>query len=148
MSSGVTVDPKCVEMFNALKRRDYRGVVLKINDTMTKIEVERTLESSEKTGKSAQDDWKAAIDSLPQNDCRFLIYDFQYEHQGLPKSKIIFMKWAPEASKIKAKMIYASSQEGCLNQMEGVGRQMQGTDEAEVAYDEIKKNLAALQAGY
>jgi cofilin len=148
MSSGVSVDPQCIEMFNALKKREYRGVVLKINDAMTLIEVERTMDSADKTGKTPQEDWKEALESLPENDCRFLIYDFQYEHQGLPKSKIIFLKWAPETSKIKSKMIYASSQEGCLNQMEGVGRQLQGTDEAEVAYDEVKKTLAALQAGY
>mmetsp|Transcript_17576 Transcript_17576/g.30554 ORF Transcript_17576/g.30554 Transcript_17576/m.30554 type:complete len:147 (+) Transcript_17576:335-775(+) len=146
MSSGVAVSPACVENFNKLKRREFRAVVLRINKEMTMIELEATLPREE--GKSPQDLWKAAIATLPENDCRFVLYDFEYEHQGLPKSKIVFMKWAPESAKIKSKTIYASSQEGCLNQMEGVGRQLQATDEQEASYEEVKRTLAATQAGY
>mmetsp|Transcript_12027 Transcript_12027/g.32400 ORF Transcript_12027/g.32400 Transcript_12027/m.32400 type:complete len:149 (-) Transcript_12027:386-832(-) len=148
MSSGVAVNPECIEAFNSLKKRDCRGVILKINDGMTEIGVEKTLPATTETKKSPKEDWIAAMAELPENDCRFLIYDFEYEHQGLPKSKLIFMKWAPEASKIKSKMIYASSQEGCLTQMEGVGRQLQCTDEDEAMYETVTKTLAATQAGY
>mmetsp|Transcript_11077 Transcript_11077/g.20032 ORF Transcript_11077/g.20032 Transcript_11077/m.20032 type:complete len:146 (-) Transcript_11077:1603-2040(-) len=145
MSSGVAVAPECLEKFNDVKRRTYRGVILKINDTMTSIDVEKTLEPIEG---AASEKWAATVKELPESDCRFLIYDFEYEHQGLPKSKLIFMKWAPETAKIKAKMIYASSQEGCLNSMEGIGRQLQCTDEDEAEYETIVKTLAATQAGY
>ncbi|KAA8494053.1 Cofilin [Porphyridium purpureum] len=133
MSSGVAVDPSCIESFNGLKKRDVRAVVMKINDGMTKIEVEKTMPTGSGDVGTAEAEWKECIDSLPENDCRFLLYDFLYEHQGLPKSKIVFLKWAPETAKIKSKTIYASSQEGCLNQMEGVGRQLQATDEDESA---------------
>ena len=148
MASGVALDPLCIEKFNGLKKREWRGVVLKINDELTEIGVEKCLDPPTVTGKTPEEDWKDAIETLPENDCRFVLYDFQYEHQGLPKSKIIFLKWAPETAKIKSKTIYASSQEGCLNQMEGVGRQLQATDEDEASYGTIKKVLAATQAGY
>mmetsp|Transcript_13610 Transcript_13610/g.29474 ORF Transcript_13610/g.29474 Transcript_13610/m.29474 type:complete len:148 (-) Transcript_13610:704-1147(-) len=147
MSSGVAVNPECIEAFNELKKREVRGIVLKINDEMTEIGVEKKLTASSDAAK-AKEMWGDAIKELPESDCRFVVYDFEYEHQGLPKSKLIFVKWAPEAAKIKAKMIYASSQEGCLTQMEGVGRQLQCTDEDEAMYETIVKTLAATQAGY
>lgn len=145
MASGVAVDPKCVEVFKQLKERKNRCVVFKINEGMTAIEVEKTLPLS---GGSPKDDWEEFTKALPESDCRYIAYDFAYEHQGAPKQRILFVLWSPEYAKVRPKMIYASSQEGVVNKLEGVQRQLQCTDSEELEYAAISKQLAAHTAGY
>uniref|UniRef100_A0A6T6CIG9 ADF-H domain-containing protein n=1 Tax=Compsopogon caeruleus TaxID=31354 RepID=A0A6T6CIG9_9RHOD len=148
MASGVAVDPKCVEEFQALVRsRKYRGLVMKINDEMTSIGVERTL-SPIQQGDKVDAKWTEFTKTLPENDCRYIVYDFEYEMQGIKKNRVIFMLWSPEYSKVKSKMIYASSQEGCVNAMEGIQRQLQSCDMDEMAYEYIANQLKQFTASY
>mmetsp|Transcript_2347 Transcript_2347/g.5405 ORF Transcript_2347/g.5405 Transcript_2347/m.5405 type:complete len:146 (-) Transcript_2347:112-549(-) len=145
MASGVAVDPKCVEAFQALvKDRKYRGVCFSINDTMTNVDVDKTFEPMD----GGQAAWEEFAKTLPENDCRYCVYDFEYEMQGIKKNRVIFLLWSPEYSKVKAKMIYASSQEGVVNSMEGIQRQLQATDEDEISYTYICNQLKAHTASY
>jgi cofilin len=147
MSSGVAVDPKIVTAFQGLvKERKFRAAVFKINDEMTAVQLDKTL-PTEETGQSKAD-WTAFTKGLPDNDCRYAAYDFKYEHQGALKTKIIFLLWSPEYSKVRSKMIYASSQEGVVQKLEGIQRQLQVTDRDDLEYESISKQLAAMTAGY
>eukprot|EP00179_Madagascaria_erythrocladioides_P027586 CAMPEP_0198352964 /NCGR_PEP_ID=MMETSP1450-20131203/109417_1 /TAXON_ID=753684 ORGANISM="Madagascaria erythrocladiodes, Strain CCMP3234" /NCGR_SAMPLE_ID=MMETSP1450 /ASSEMBLY_ACC=CAM_ASM_001115 /LENGTH=148 /DNA_ID=CAMNT_0044059055 /DNA_START=82 /DNA_END=528 /DNA_ORIENTATION=+ len=148
MASGVAVDPKCIEEFQALVRsRKYQGVVMKINDAMTSIDVERTVPVNA-SGDDAAAKWSDFAKSLPENDCRYCVYDFEYEMQGIKKNRVIFLLWSPEGSKVKSKMIYASSQEGCVNAMEGIQRQLQSCDDDEMKFDYIANQLKQHTASY
>lgn len=97
---------------------------------------------------SPEEEWQEVTKTLPDSDCRYVAYDFVYEYQGANKNKVLFLLWAPDTSKILAKMLYASSQEGVVNKMEGVQRQLQCTEKDEVQFSEIRKALAAHTAGY
>lgn len=146
MASGVAVDPKVVTAFQGLvKERKYRAATFKINDSMTEVQLEKTWAPYDDDAKAG---WAEFQKELPESDCRYAIYDFQYEHQGASKNRIIFLLWSPEYSKVRSKMIYASSQEGVVNKLEGVQRQMQCTDPDDLEYDCISKQLAQHTAGY
>uniref|UniRef100_A0A7S1TF15 ADF-H domain-containing protein n=1 Tax=Compsopogon caeruleus TaxID=31354 RepID=A0A7S1TF15_9RHOD len=146
MASGLGLDPQCLEETNALvKGRKYRAIVLRINDKMTSVEVERVLPTVPGSVKAA---YMELTKSLPANDCRFFIYDFEFEMQGITKNKVVFILWSPEYSKVRSKMIYAASQEGVLTALDGISRQMQATDLDELSYDYVAAHLRQHTAGY
>lgn len=146
MASGVEVDPKCLETVKSLiKDRKYRCIVFKINDEMTQVQVEKTFPPADSSPKEDWDDFKK---DLPESDCRYFVYDFAFEHQGATKQRVLFALWSPENSKIRSKMIYASSQEGVSNKVEGIQRALQCTDADDIEYEAIAKKLAAHTAGY
>lgn len=146
MASGVAVNDNVVSAFQDLvKQRKYRAVVFKINDSMTEVQLEKTYPPSRNDPKS---DWTEFAAKFPQDECRYAAYDFSYEHQGSPKTRIIFLLYTPETSKVRQKMIYASTQEGVVKKLEGVQRQLQCTDPEEIEYESIAKLLSAHTAGY
>ncbi len=148
MASGVAVDSEVTQTFKDLiKNRKYRCAVFRINDEMNKIHVEKTFEPAESNA-DPERDWKAFRKTLPESDCRYAAYDFIYEHQGVKKNRVLFLLWSPEGSKVRSKMIYASSQEGLINKLEGVQRQVQCTDPEDITYEAISKLLQAHTAGY
>lgn len=146
MTSGVAVNAKCIDTFkNIVKGRTTRAVVFKINDDMTEVQVDQTYGPGEG---SPVAEWDQFRKTLPQADCRYIVYDFEFDHQGTRKTRLFFLLWSPEGSKVRSKMIYASSQEGVVNKLEGVQRQLQCTDDEEIKYDAIVSKLAAHTAGY
>jgi cofilin len=146
MASGVAVQNEIVMAFQKLvKERKFRGAMFKINDKMTHVQLEKTYGPASGNAKAQ---WNEFIHDLPESDCRYAAYDFSYDHQGTQKNKVIFMLWTGEGSKVRSKMIYASSQEAVVRALEGVQRQLQCTDEDEISYDVIAKQLIAHTAGY
>lgn len=145
MSSGVAVDKRVVSIFKEIMGRQCGGAVFKINDEMTAVEVEK--KTAVGTG-SAKSNWEAFTKTLPESDCRYISFDFAYEHQGTTKNRVVFLLWSPETARIKSKMIYAASQEGVVNMLEGIQRSLQVTDRDELDYSFIAKKLAQHTAGY
>ncbi|KAI0562992.1 Cofilin/tropomyosin-type actin-binding protein [Gracilaria domingensis] len=145
MASGVAVDGKVVTGFKGIMSRQHRAAVFKINDTMTEVQLEKTIPLADG---AAQPNWEAFTKQLPDTDCRYVAYDFVYEHQGANKNRVLFILWSPQDSKVRSKMIYASSQEGVTKQLDGVQRSLQITDRDELEYAEISKKLAQHTAGY
>lgn len=146
MASGVAVQKKCVDIFTSIvKERKFRCVVLKINDEMTEVQVDNTYEPSDGEPRG---EWDAFKKTLPKTDCRYVIYDFTFDHQGAKKNRLLFLLWSPENSKVRSKMIYASSQEGVVNKLEGIQRQLQCTEDEDIQYGTIADQLAAHTAGY
>lgn len=140
------VDAKVVQTFESIvKNRAFRCAVLKINEAMTEVNLEKTFQPA---SASAKQDWDEMSAELPENDCRYVVYDFSYEHQGATKTRVVFILWSPEYSNIRSKMIYAASQEGVVQVLKGVQRQLQCTDNNELEYDSIAKQLRAHTAGY
>ncbi len=148
MSSGVEVGDDVVTAFKQLvKDRKYRCAVFKISSDNMKIEMDKTYEPSASSA-DAKADWVKMVKTLPESDCRYIAYDFPYEHQGSMKNKVLFVTWSPETSKIRSKMLYASSKDGLLKKLEGVQRSIQCNDEDDIEYPAVAKLLASNTAGY
>ncbi|CAO3634484.1 unnamed protein product [Cunninghamella echinulata] len=91
----------------------------------------------EKATESASD-YDEFINQLPADEPRYAVYDFDYEKPGEgQRSKITFYSWTPDTSKIRQKMLYASSSAALRRQLVGIAIEIQGTDLSEVAYDVV-----------
>ncbi|KAG6891512.1 hypothetical protein C0992_005046 [Termitomyces sp. T32_za158] len=130
MASGVGVNPNCLEEFQALKlKKTHKYIIFTLSSDSTEIVVEKTSSSNK------FDDF---IEDLPEAECRWAIYDFEFEKEdGGKRNKITFVSWAPDTAKIKQKMVFASSKDALRRSLVGVAVEIQGTDYSEVAYESI-----------
>ncbi|PWN48911.1 hypothetical protein IE53DRAFT_406867 [Violaceomyces palustris] len=134
-SSGVKVSQECLEKFQELKLgKKTKYIIYTLSPDNTEIVVEKT---------SASADYDAFIAELPPTDCRYAIYDFEYEKEGEGKrNKICFITWSPDDSKIKQKMLFASSKDALRKALVGISSEIQGTDFSEVAYETVLEKVS------
>ncbi|KAG8049341.1 hypothetical protein GUJ93_ZPchr0009g248 [Zizania palustris] len=132
-SSGIGVAAECKEAFVELQRKKaHRYVVFKIDDKGKEVVVE-------KTGAAAEsfDDF---MESLPDSDCRYAVYDFDFVTQdNCQKSKIFFVAWSPSVSRIRAKMLYATSKQMFRRELDGVHYEIQATDPSELDIEVLRE---------
>ncbi|KAJ7079796.1 actin depolymerizing factor [Mycena belliarum] len=130
MSSGVAVNPECLDQYNALKlKKASKYIIFKINDDNTEIVVEK---------KSDSQNYEDFLNDLPETACRWAVYDLEFEKEGAGKrNKICFFSWSPDDAKIKAKMVFASSKDALRRSLVGIATEIQGTDSSEVAYEVV-----------
>merc|ERR1719410_2458279 len=61
---------------------------------------------------ASYDDFLTDLQSGGEGECRYGLYDFEYEHQcqgtteSSKKQKLFLMSWCPDSAKIKKKMLY------------------------------------------
>lgn len=86
-SSGMGVADDCKHIFSELQRKKmHRYVVFKIDEKRKEVIVE-------KTG-AATESYDNFVASLPENDCRYAVYDFDFvTEENCQKSKIFFVAW-------------------------------------------------------
>ena len=79
------VHDECKLMFVELKaKRNYRFIIFKIEDQEVVVE---------KLG-SPDETYKDFTESLPANECRYVVYDFDFiTDENCQKSKIFFIAW-------------------------------------------------------
>ena len=132
MASGVGVHDDAVTAFNDLKLgHKHKYVTFKLSDDAKLIVVEHLVAAST---------WDKFVSSLPKDDCRYIIYDFDYEHEG-SKNKVVFIMWAPEGAKIKSKMLYTSSKDAIKKKLNGIGAEIQATDLSEISYEAVLEKV-------
>jgi cofilin len=87
MSSGVAVADECLNVFQDLKlKKKYKYILYKLASDNSCIEVEKTVEEA-----GSYDDF---VRALPVNDCRYAVYDFEYDTGGDGlRNKICFYSW-------------------------------------------------------
>lgn len=84
-ASGMAVSDECKLKFFELKtKRNYRFIIFKIENQEVVVE---------KLG-SPGDSYEEFTDSLPANECRYAVYDFDFTtDENCQKSKIFFVAW-------------------------------------------------------
>ncbi|KAG6523546.1 hypothetical protein ZIOFF_013407 [Zingiber officinale] len=130
--SGMAVNDDCKLKFLELKaKRTYRFIIYKIEEKQKEILVEKLGEPN-----LTYEDFTA---SLPENECRYAIYDFDFvTEENLQKSKIFFIAWSPDTSRVRSKMLYASSKERFKRELDGIQVELQATDPTEMGLDVIR----------
>ncbi|XP_054823476.1 actin-depolymerizing factor 7-like [Prosopis cineraria] len=130
-ASGMAVSDECKLRFQELKaRRTYRFIVFKIEQQEVVID---------KLGGSTQsyNDFAA---SLPADECRYAVFDFDFTtEENVQKSKIFFIAWSPDTSKVRMKMVYASSKDRFKRELDGIAFELQATDPSEMSMDIVKE---------
>jgi cofilin len=119
--------------FTELQRKKvHRYVIFKIDEKKKEVTVEKTGGPAE-----TYEDFTA---SLPDNDCRYAVYDFDFvTSDNCQKSKIFFIAWSPSTSRIRAKMLYATSKDQFRRELEGIHYEIQATDPEEMDLEVIRE---------
>ena len=149
-ASGVGVSDDCLSTYQNLKlRKRPKYITFKLDDSGKEIVVDKSSESS---------DYDDFIADLPEDQCRWAVYDFEFEKEGGGKrNKLCFFSWsvafvqchcslvliqrdfidirAPDTAKIKEKMLYASSKEVLRKSFVGIAVEIQSTEYSEVTYE-------------
>ncbi|KAM7494227.1 hypothetical protein LguiB_028836 [Lonicera macranthoides] len=131
-ASGMAVNDECKLKFLELKaKRNYRYIIFKINEAIQQVTVE-------KVGNPG-DSYEDFTSSLPLDECRYAVYDFDFTtDENCQKSKIFFVAWAPDTSKVRSKMVYASSKDRFKRELDGIQVELQATDPSEMSLDIVK----------
>ncbi|CAD6477068.1 AQG_2a_G0035070.mRNA.1.CDS.1 [Saccharomyces cerevisiae] len=132
----VAVADESLTAFNDLKLgKKYKFILFGLNDAKTEIVVKET---------STDPSYDAFLEKLPENDCLYAIYDFEYEINGNEgkRSKIVFFTWSPDTAPVRSKMVYASSKDALRRALNGVSTDVQGTDFSEVSYDSVLERVS------
>ncbi|CAN3360453.1 cofilin [Diutina catenulata] len=134
--SGVAVNDECLKAYNDLKLgKKFRYVIYKVSDDKSQIVVEETGDLNDGT----QADYEKFVEKLPENDCKYAVYLFEYEignGEG-SRSKIVFFTWTPDTAPVRSKMIYASSKDALKLALNGLSSDIQGTDFSEVSWETV-----------
>jgi cofilin len=78
------VSDKCIPTYKDLKNRKLKYIVYTINNTNTEIIVEKTSNSP---------DYEQFLNALPKDECRWAVYDLEFEKDGAKRNKICFFSW-------------------------------------------------------
>ncbi|KAM9918746.1 hypothetical protein OXX80_012884, partial [Metschnikowia pulcherrima] len=93
---------------------------------------------------SSDDDYESFLAELPEDECKYAVYDFEYEIGGGEgkRTKIVFYTWSPDTAPVRSKMVYASSKDALRRALNGIAADIQGTDFSEVAYDSVLERVS------
>ncbi|URE46849.1 actin-depolymerizing factor [Musa troglodytarum] len=135
-ASGMAVNDDCKLKFLELKaKRTYRFIIFKIDEKQKQVIVDKLGEPT-----LGYEDFAA---SLPADECRYAIYDFDFvTEENCQKSKIFFIAWSPDTSRVRSKMLYASSKDRFKRELDGIQVELQATDPTEMGLD---RELPALR---
>eukprot|EP00833_Pecoramyces_ruminatium_P012839 jgi/Orpsp1_1/1186871/evm.model.d7180000053803.1 len=99
--TGVKVDPLCVQYFNDLKMgHNFKYIVYAFNKDRSRIIVERT-------GVDKELSYREFIKTLPENECRYVVFNFDFEHSYMGTSitakceRILLLLWCPCTARIR-----------------------------------------------
>ncbi|KAL3833509.1 hypothetical protein ACJIZ3_008245 [Penstemon smallii] len=131
-ASGMSVDDECKLRFVELKaKRNFRYIIFKVEEKLQQVTIEKLGQPNE-----SYDDFTA---SLPENECRYAVYDFDFiTAENCQKSKIFFIAWSPDTSRIRSKMVYASTKDRFKRELDGIQVELQATDPSEMSLDIVK----------
>ncbi|KAG0466478.1 hypothetical protein HPP92_018058 [Vanilla planifolia] len=128
----MAVHDECKLKFLELKaKRTYRFIIYKIEEKLKQVVVE-------KVGEPALT-YEDFIATLPTDECRYAIFDYDFvTEENCQKSKIFFIAWSPDTSRVRSKMIYASSKDRFKRELDGIQVELQATDPTEMGLDVFK----------
>ncbi|CAK9323539.1 unnamed protein product [Citrullus colocynthis] len=130
--SAMGVNEHTKKTFSELQRKKmYRYVIFKVDEKKREVVVDKIGNPAE-----SYEDFTAA---LPDNDCRYAVYDFDFvTSDNCQKSKIFFIAWSPASSRIRAKMLYSTSKDNFRHELDGIHYEIQATDPAEMDLEVIR----------
>uniref|UniRef100_A0A0E0DGX4 ADF-H domain-containing protein n=1 Tax=Oryza meridionalis TaxID=40149 RepID=A0A0E0DGX4_9ORYZ len=131
-ASGMAVGDECKLKFQELKsKRSFRFITFKIDERTQQVIVDRLGQPGD-----TYDDFTA---SMPASECRYAVFDFDFvTDENCQKSKIFFISWSPDTSKVRSKMLYASSKDRFKRELDGIQVELQATDPSEMSMDIVK----------
>ncbi|KAI6148529.1 actin depolymerizing factor [Pisolithus tinctorius] len=135
-ASGITASDDCVEKFNKLKQdREHKYIIFYLPPNMRNVEILKT---------SSDASYDNFLAEFPEKECRWAVYDFEFEKDGAKRNKICFFSWSPDGAAVAQKMVYASSRASLKHSLRGIQIEIQGTDFTEVEYGVVLAKALSL----
>lgn len=83
-ASGVQVADVCITTYQQLKLgKKFKYILFALNDDLSEIVVEKTSDAP---------DYEAFVEDLPKDQCRWAVYDLEFEKDG-KRNKLCFVSW-------------------------------------------------------
>ncbi|VAH88707.1 unnamed protein product [Triticum turgidum subsp. durum] len=132
-TEGMNIKEECKRWFTEMKwKKVHRFVVYKIDERTRAVLVDKVGGPGE--------GYDELVAALPGDDCRYAVFDFDFVSvDNCQKSKIFFILGSPAASRIRAKILYATSKQGLRRVLEGVHYEVQATERSEMGFDVIRE---------
>lgn len=129
--SGISVSEDAVNMYYYLKAKSqYRWATWRINSDGNEVVI------ADVGGKDSS--YQDLLSVMPSSDCRYAVYDHQFTNsEGCIFNKLVFINWAPDAARIKAKMMYASTKDFFKGFLDGLSVELQGSDLADITEQDV-----------
>ncbi|ORY28584.1 hypothetical protein BCR39DRAFT_534233 [Naematelia encephala] len=129
MSSGVQPTPECLEKYQELKTgKKLSYVIYGLSDDKRSIVVLKT---------SEEKDFDKFVAELPEAECRWAVYDFEFNAGEGIRNKLTFVQWSPDDANVKNKMMFASSKDALRRRLEGIHIEVQATDYSEITQEVV-----------
>jgi cofilin len=135
MVSGMKCSDEQVTLYNELKiDKKHRCIILKLNSTNDGLEVEHV--------GSRDFQIKELENQLPNDDCRFIIFDFEYDTDENPPrhtTKLILILWCPDNTPIKKRVPFSSTKAEVKSTFVGIQKDIQVSDKSQLDFEELRK---------
>ena len=135
VSCGISPSEEQVKLYNELKiNKLHRYLIFGLNKDRNALE---TFEVGKR-----EDGLKELLSQLPNNDCRFVVYDFEYEtSENPPRStqKLLLLCWTPDIAPIKVKVPFTSTKSDIKSNFVGIQKDMQVSDSSQLDFEELRK---------
>ncbi len=120
---------EAIKIYKDLKySKLYSAIFYKISEDQNHIVVDQTFKPDTP--------YNEIIDSLPQNECRYLVIDFAFiDVDGSNIKRLIFINWLPDTAKVRPKMLYNSSKDTFTKKLVGLTFYMMAGDTSEITYE-------------
>ncbi|KAL4422340.1 hypothetical protein ABPG75_008537 [Micractinium tetrahymenae] len=139
--SGIAVTEDAVNLFYLMRlKATYKWALWQVDDSGQSVIIAAVGDKG-----SSWDDFLAA---LPDADCRYGVFDFDFQTvDGQKLHKMIFLNWAPDSARVKAKMMYASTKDFFKSHLDGLSLEFQASDREEISEQEVGDAVRALKRG-
>ena len=133
---------ECFQVFQAIDAMDkIRFVIYKIDDSP---EIVPEFVGTERVSiyEYPEKDvayWQDFVENLPEDDCRFIAYNFVYQLKNEVVCRTAFILWIPESASRELKMIYTANTNFLM--MYGERFDYKATDFSCLTYDLVVKDL-------
>eukprot|EP00116_Pleurobrachia_bachei_P011913 sb/3472175/ len=157
MASGIAIDAECSGLYEKFQtgEKAFRCISFRVSpDMKTVIPDEKDWQIRKEVRVNAREDTKNALTVLCNqlvtgNDesiaqPRWILFNFEFETavDKRPTDKSIFIKWCPETSTIKNRMVFTTSTKGLIDHLN-----LSATNVQADSIDEIKEILGKLESG-
>ena len=132
MNAGIKIPDAVIEGHDQLqKHHKFWYHILTIDDVKSEVVIEKSLAKEEKYDYAA---FKKEI--LSRTSPAFIVIDHHHTTKdGAQAEKVFLISWVPESSKIKHKMMFASTKEALKGRLQGLHKTVHAAQESEL--DEI-----------
>ncbi|KAH9080579.1 recombinant Actophorin [Lactarius deliciosus] len=120
---------ECLDAFQKLKiGKKLKYIIFTLNKEKTEIVVERCRQRLTMTD---------FTNDLPETECRWAVYDLEFDTEDGKRNKLVFVSWSPDIAKIKDKMLASSSKDALRRSLVGIAVDIQATDFSEVEHEAV-----------